>query len=272
MPNSFKDKTNPEIIQAMSVMVSKEQSRAQFNELASLDVQTRDFVVNGLEKNALLLAERFLSRIEEVGVVRAKREFVSIKAPDTAAAVNEEQALAEIVRQIVTAKGATADPLLRTFAEEISKLPVKEQEKENSVYGALFDAIGKTMGPVLEEQKRLRKIEDAFGWRMTTRVKEHFNKAGKYQQFAEAPTESEKEEQKAALKGLLYKSAPKATLASLTATDVFMRVARRVGNDEELAGLIKAGIFDAKDVEILEKNKLTSLAALVKTAIGNKPK
>ncbi|MBI1216691.1 MAG: hypothetical protein GC185_12845 [Alphaproteobacteria bacterium] len=272
MPHSFEGKTAPEIVQAMSQLVSKEQSQAQFSALASLDAPTRALVVDGLEKNALLLADNFIGMVEDVGLARAKKQFTATKAPDTAAAVKEEQAITEIVRQVATAKGDAADPLIKTFAAEISKLTAEQTATENAVYGALFDAIEKTMGQQLEEQKRLMKIDDAFGWRLSVGVKEHFNNAGKYEQFAQAPTEAEKAEQKAAIKGLLFKSEPEAALAFLTATDVFMRVARRIGTDEELAGLIKADAFDAADVAVLEKNKLTSLAALVKTAIANKPK
>jgi hypothetical protein len=272
MSDMFDGKPAPVIAKEMSALVCKEQTEAQFAALAARDEATRSFVIDRLEKDALALAGQFMGGIEDVGITRAKREFLSIKAPDTVAAVNEEQALTEIVQQIVKAKGDAADPLLKNFAEGLSNLTKEQKETENSVYACLFDAIQKTMGPELEEQERLMKIQDAFGWRVTVGVKEHFNNAGKYQQFADAPTEAEKAEQKAAMRGLLMKSEPEAALASLTATDVFMRVARRVGTDAELSTLFSADTLDAKDVELLEKKKLTSLAALVKTALDNKPK
>ena len=70
---------------------------------------------------------------------------------------------------------------------------------------------------------------------------------------------------------MLTKSDEEATLGYLKATDVFMSVARRVGSDDELAALLPKNKFDAADVEVLEKHKLPSLAALVKTSIRNKP-
>ena len=63
-----------------------------------------------------------------------------------------------------------------------------------------------------------------------------------------------------------------ASLASLKSTDIFMQVARRVGTDAELAALLPVDKLDAEDAGILEKNHLDSLAALVKTALQNKPK
>ncbi|MDF3025617.1 MAG: hypothetical protein K0R10_2978, partial [Alphaproteobacteria bacterium] len=142
---------------------------------------------------------------------------------------------------------------------------------------AVFDAVEKVMiangiMPKAEENARLEKIQDAFGWRMSVAVKEHFNAAGKFQQFAQAPTDAENEQQRNALRGLLMKSDAEATLGYLKATDVFMGVARRVGSDADLAALLPKKDFDATDVDVLEKNKLPSLAALVKTAIQNKPK
>jgi uncharacterized protein YukE len=277
MPNLFEGKTRRDIARAMAVLVSKDQTEAQFSALAAQDAEAREYIVNALEKDVIELAGNFRAMIEEMGVAPAKARFTNLSAPDTAAALDEEQALTELVKQIAKLKGDTASPLLKAIAQEIAALPAEQKGKENAVYGAMFDALEKTMqadGSLakLEDTLRLEKIQDAFGWRVTVGVKEHFNAIGKFKEFAAAPTAAEKEEQMASLKGLLFKSPADAAVASLTATDVFMRVARRVGSDAELAGLLPADRFDAKDVEVLEKNKLTSLAALVKTAIGNKPK
>ncbi|MBI3440390.1 MAG: hypothetical protein HY052_01055 [Proteobacteria bacterium] len=110
----------------------------------------------------------------------------------------------------------------------------------------------------------MEKIGDALNWRVTTSVKEHFNKAGKLEAFAAEATDVEKNEQKNAMKGLFFMSESEATLATLKATDIFMAVARRVGNDAELAALLPAGKFDKTDIEILEKCQLKSLADLIR--------
>ncbi len=272
MSDMFDGKPAPVIAKEMAELVCKEQTEAQFAALAARDEKARSFVIDRLEKDALALIGNFQAMVEDEGLTRARKKFMGIRAPDPVAAVNEEQALTVIILQVVKAKGDAADPLLKTLADELSKLTKEQTETENAVYGAVFDTLQKTFGPQLEENERLMKIQDAFGWRVTVGVKEHFNNAGKIQAFAAAATDADNAEQKAALKGLLYKSEPEAALASLTATDVFMRVARRVGTDAELAGLVNVDKLDAKDVELLEKNKLTSLAALVKTALDNKPK
>jgi hypothetical protein len=277
MPNLFDGKTRPQIARAMAHLVSKEETETQFTALAALDAETRDYVVNSLEKDVLDLAGKFRQMSEDMGIAAAKKKFTDINAPDTAAAIREEQALTELVRQLVKLKGDAANPLLKAIGEEISKIPATPAPKENVVYGAMFDALEKTMQAdgslaTLDDKLRLQKLSDAFGWRVTVGVKEHFTNTGKIKAFAAAPTEDEKAEQKTAMRGLLFKSDAEAAVATLTATDVFMRVARRVGTDEELAGLLPAAKFDEKDVEVLEKNKLDSLAALVKKAIGNQPK
>lgn len=275
MTNLFQGKTGAEIARAMGELSSADQTRAQFAALAALPAETRDVVVNALEKDLLQLTGTFRTYIDDMGMAPAKSAWVNTKAPDTQAAIREEQALAEIVQQLAVLKGNTADPLVAA-AQEIAKLTPAQTGTENAVYGAIFDAIEKVMiasgiMPKAEENERLAKIEDAFGWRMSVAVKEHFNAAGKFQQFAQAPTEAENEQQRNALRGLLLKSDEEATLGYLNATDVFMSVARRVGSDDELAALLPKNKFDATDVEVLEKHKLPSLAALVKTSIQNKP-
>ena len=119
-----------------------------------------------------------------------------------------------------------------------------------------------------DEKKRLAKIGDAFGWRVSVSVKEHFNKVGKFQDFAMASTPAEEAEQRQAMKGLFSMSEAQASFATLKATDVFMRVARRVGTDQEIAELLPKGVFDTKDAELLEKCELKSLAALVRTRVA----
>jgi hypothetical protein len=273
MPDMFEGEPAPVIAKEMAELVCKEQTEAQFAALALHDEKTRSFVVDRLENDIVTLVREIQEMVEDAGSLsRVRKQFMSTHAPDAVAAVNEEKALTVLVQEVMKAKGEAVDPLVKTLAGEISKLTAEQTETENAVYGAVFNTLEKTIGAEMEEKERLMKIQDAFGWRMTVGVKEHFNNAGKYQQFAEAPTDAEKAEQMAALKGLLYKSEPEAALASLTATDVFMRVARRVGTDAELSGLVNVDKLDTKDVELLEKNKLTSLAALVKTALDNKPK
>lgn len=271
MTDLFQGKSAAEIARAMAELKSGAQTKAQFDALGKQDAATRDFVVNALEKDILQLAQTFTGYIDQMGAATAKAAFTGTKAPDTAAAVQEEQALTELIRQVVTLKGDAVDPLVKTMAQEISALTNTQAGTENAVYGAIFDAIEKNLAPQLEEEKRLEKISDAFGWRLTIAVKEHFNAAGKYQQFAEEPTTAEKEAQVNAIKGLLWMSDKEAVINSLKATDIFMSVARRVGSDDELAALLPRDKLDAKDVEALEKNQLPSLAALVKTAIKNTP-
>lgn len=118
-----------------------------------------------------------------------------------------------------------------------------------------------------EEKKSLEKVHDATGWRFSIAVKEQFNNAGKYEKFATEYTEAESNEQKAAIRGLLNMSDEQSTLALLKATDIFLRVARRVGDDKDLATLLPAGKFDAKDADALEKCELKSLAAMVRARI-----
>lgn len=276
MTNLFQGKTGAEIARAMGELSSADQTSAQFAALAALPAETRDVVVNALEKDLLQLTGTFRTYIDDMGMAPAKSAWINTKAPDTQAAIREEQALAEIVRQLAVLKGNAADPVTAAAAQEIAKLTPAQTGTENAVYGAIFDAIEQVMVangimPKAEENERLAKIEDAFGWRMSVAVKEHFNAAGKFQQFAQAPTEAENEQQRNALRGLLLKSDEEATLGYLKATDVFMSVARRVGSDDELAALLPKNKFDAADVEVLEKHKLPSLAALVKTSIQNKP-
>lgn len=276
MSDLFKDKTATQIARAMAELTSETQSKAQFDALTKLDAATRDVVVNALEKDILQLADTFRGYIDRMGMATAKAAWVNTKAPDTTAAIHEEQALTVVIQQVAQLKGDAADPLLKAMAQEISQLTKEQTNTENAVYGLLFDAIDKTMQaagvlPKAEEKTRLAKIEKAFGWRMSVAVKEHFNAAGKYQQFAQAPTAAENEAQKRALKGLLFKSDEEATLSYLRSTDVFMSVARRVGDDAELGALLPKKNFDAADVELLEKHKLPSLAALVKATLPNKP-
>lgn len=277
MPNSFEGKTPYEIAIDMCALVTRHRTEEQFKALSAMDAETRDFVVNKLEKKFLELADKFVAMIEEEGVTKAKKHFTGLHAPDAEDAVNEEQALTAVVQRIAALKGDAASPLVKNFAEELSKLTKEQAETENSVYGALFDALDKTMradGTMakIDEGLHLVRIDNAFNWRVSLSVKEHFNKAGKIQEFVAAVTDADKAEQKAAIKGLLWKTESEAALGSLTAMDVFLRAARRVSSDEELAALLPADKLDAEDVAVLEKNNLTSMAALVKKAIENKPK
>lgn len=118
------------------------------------------------------------------------------------------------------------------------------------------------------EIKRLKKLDDAFGWRVTVSVKEHFNKVGKYEAFALSPTEDEKKEQMQAMRGLFTLNETKMAMANLKSVDVFMRVARRIGSDAEIGALLPAKAFEAGDVNLLEKCKLDSLAAIVRERLN----
>lgn len=119
-----------------------------------------------------------------------------------------------------------------------------------------------------EEKQRLEKIDDAIGWRQFISVKEHFNKAGKLEAFAAAPTDDEKKEQIKLMKAMFGRDG---AFASVRNADIFFQVARRVGTDAELAPLLPDGKFDAKDAELLEKCEMKSLAALIKTKLGGNP-
>jgi hypothetical protein len=119
-----------------------------------------------------------------------------------------------------------------------------------------------------DEKKRLQKIDDAIGWRQFISVKEHFNKAGKLEAFATAPTAEEKQEQVRMLKHIFGRDG---AFASVRNADLFFQVARRIGTDAELAPLLPDGKFDAKDAELLEKCEMKSLAALIKTKLGGQP-
>ncbi|MGZ9097399.1 MAG: hypothetical protein ACXW30_03780 [Micavibrio sp.] len=118
-----------------------------------------------------------------------------------------------------------------------------------------------------DEVKRLEKMENIFDYRFSIALKEHFNKAGKFNDFANAPTEAEKKNQMEALRGLLRMTDQQATLALLKSSDIFTSVARRVGNDKDLATLLPKDRLDEQDAAVLEKCQLNSLAALVR-ALG----
>lgn len=122
-----------------------------------------------------------------------------------------------------------------------------------------------------DEKQRIQKLDDAFGWRTTVSVKEHFNKVGKFEAFAMAPTEAEKKEQMQAMRGLFTLNETKMSMANLKAVDIFMRVARRIGDDAEIGALLPAKAFQSKDVELLEKCKFDSLAAIVRARLNLKP-
>lgn len=115
-----------------------------------------------------------------------------------------------------------------------------------------------------DEMKRLEKIENIFDYRFSIALKEHFNKAGKFNDFANAPTEAEKKSQMDAIRGLLRMTDQQATLAVLKASDIFTSVARRIGDDKDLATLLPRDKLDEQDAAVLEKCQLNSLAALVR--------
>jgi hypothetical protein len=112
-----------------------------------------------------------------------------------------------------------------------------------------------------EEKQRLEKIDDIIGWRQFIAVKEQFNKVGKLEAFAAAPTDAEKKEQYKLMRGMFGRDA---AVSSLKNADIFYQVARRVGTDQELSATLPDGKFEAKDAELLEKCEMKALAALVK--------
>lgn len=116
-----------------------------------------------------------------------------------------------------------------------------------------------------EERKRFEKISNVFGWRFSVSVKEMFNRAGKYQAFAAAPTEEEKKAQMGCTKYIFTKDSD---YYSLKMSDMFLEVARRVNqNDAELAALVPKDKLDANDLALLEKYDMKALAAVVKLAL-----
>ena len=270
---SFKGKTPEEIANAVGVLEGEAQMKAQFSALQSVDAETRGLVVDILEKYFVdYITDYFQEAVEERGAAVAKETLMSVKTPLSGLAeeLGEEQALAELARQLAAIKGDAAHPLVKAATAELAKLSKEQCNTENTILCAFVDALGKT--PENEEKRHLIELDDAFDWHVTIAVQEHFNAVGKYQAFASAPTPAEKQAQTDAEKGILLMSTADASLASLKSTDIFMQVARRVGTDAELAALLPVDKLDAEDAGILEKNHLDSLAALVKTALQNKPK
>jgi hypothetical protein len=275
----FENKAPKEIVEAISRLASEDQTRAQFEALASLDAQTRDIVINDLEEYIIGFANSLRKSINKRGLADAKGLWMEKTKLGPAYVPDEEQALAELVRQVAKIKGAAARPLIKAYAQEISKLSEAQYNTENMIYGAAFDALGKVMpsnGPFANkaEEQRIIDLGEALNWRFTVGVKEHFNKAGKYAEFVTEATGTETRAQRGDIKKIFLNldSEAEASLAYLRATEVFMGVARRVGNDTELANLLPASKLTAEDATILEKHKLESLATLVKAALQNKPK
>jgi hypothetical protein len=117
-----------------------------------------------------------------------------------------------------------------------------------------------------EKKNRLKKISEACGYELKSSIKENFEKNDKLQKFNDEVTEKDKAAEAKILGGLRAKSAKKADIAILKATDLFMSVARRVSDDKELAALLPANL-DAQDAALLEKLKLKSLASVVKARL-----
>ncbi len=120
------------------------------------------------------------------------------------------------------------------------------------------------------EEQHLATLGDLFDYHVTLDVKDHFNNAGKLEKFALTVTKEEIIEQREAMRGLIFMSDEDATLATLKVTDIFMRAARRVADDDkELAALLPAGKFAQQDIKILEKHGLKALSALVKAQLSS---
>ena len=124
-----------------------------------------------------------------------------------------------------------------------------------------------------QEKKRVREIDESLGWRFSVSIKDHFNKAGKMQDFAATPTKAEIAEQTQAMRELVKSmfDETKSSWCSLKTLDIFLGAARRLEDDAVLATHLPAGKFKATDVPLLEKSELKSLAALVKQQTTPKP-
>lgn len=111
--------------------------------------------------------------------------------------------------------------------------------------------------------KRLEEINAMTNWRLTHSIMAHFNEKGKADAFANAPTEQEKRAQMDLAPHIIFGTDKQTAIASAKNTDIFLTVARRVGNDDELAALLPAKVRP-EDVALLTKAGCPSFAALVK--------
>jgi len=144
------------------------------------------------------------------------------------------------------------------------------------------------MIPNSAEAKRLDKIGEAFNNDLLDSISNHFNGAvtnaftpDEDKENLNAIDETQKALEKSSkllaagniFRAEIYSS--EATLASLKPIDLFMRVARRVGSDAEIAACLpprKSRTFfprrsDKKDAAVLEKYELKSLAAVIRAKL-----
>jgi len=138
-----------------------------------------------------------------------------------------------------------------------------------------------------EEKQRLEKIAQAIGWgNMASVLTERFNSAAAdnrpFLATYKAFTKKEGKEQTRYIEESIRKhldstlfsvngkdaksalSALKSAEFDLKSADIFMRAARRAGEGAELAALLPINKLDKKDAAVLEKLKLSSLAAAVR--------
>jgi hypothetical protein len=128
--------------------------------------------------------------------------------------------------------------------------------------------LGKKSKLAKEEIKRLEEISDAFDYRFSIPLKEHFHKSGRLEKMEDAVTKEEKQEQRAAIKGILSFNMEKRTKASLKVVECFTKAALRVGTDEEISKFISKDKIVKEDVELLKKHEFHSLAAVAQASLG----
>jgi hypothetical protein len=118
--------------------------------------------------------------------------------------------------------------------------------------------------------KSLKKLNAAFGNNTTLAIWAHFDAAGKRRDLLRATTEEELEAQNGLAFDAMHGRLPpeESKLALLKIANGFMRSARRVGDDAELAVCLPDNKFEEKDITFLETNQLPSLAAVVRAKLG----
>lgn len=114
------------------------------------------------------------------------------------------------------------------------------------------------------ELKQLDAIDNKVDYNFSISVKEHFNKIGKLQDFAATATDAEKKEQKQLIKELMKTGSSENSVKIL---NLFIKAARRVGNDQDLAAYLPQKSFTDSDAALLDKVGCKDYAALVRLAV-----
>ncbi len=115
------------------------------------------------------------------------------------------------------------------------------------------------------DAQQLEKISNALSWRFALAVKDHFNKAGQLETFANAVTPDEEKKQQQYGFALTF---AEDELPLMKIHDVFAAVARRVANDDKALAALLPEKLDAADAVLLEKYELNALAALLRTKLA----